>query len=525
MSSHNLDALFHPTRIVLIGASDRAGSVGEVVAANLLAGGFAGELMFVDPKARPVHGHPVAPSLAALPQAPDLAVVATPARVIPSLIAELGARGCRAAVVLSAGFEGDGGECAGLRQALLDAARPYGMRLVGPNCLGFLSPAGGINASFARGAVPAGSVALVAQSGAVAAAALDWAPAHGLGFSHIVSLGDSLDVDVADLLETLADDPQTQAILAYVESLADGARFMRAARRAAAAKPVMVLKGGRSPAGARAAFSHTRALAGADAVYTAAFRQSGVLQAEGLEALLEAGLLFADGYAPGVGGLAILTNGGGAGVLAVDALAPDGGALAVLSEATRAQLRAALPASAACGNPVDILGDAQPGLYAEALTTLLAAPEVGAVLVLNCPTAVADSGAAAEAVIAARAGDFAGKPVLAAWLGEAHAAEGRRKLAAAGIPTFGTPEAATRVFALLAKGRPFREASEPPPPADLEAGRAALSSALAAGRTSLEPDETARLLQAYGIPFVATQAVRTPTRPAAPRPRSASLWP
>jgi acetyltransferase len=514
MSPSSLDALFAPASIALVGANDRPGSVGEVVAANLLAGGFRGRLMFVDRKARTIHGQPVAPDLSALPHAPDLAVIATPAPVIPALIAELGALGCRAAVVLSAGFEGNEPQGAALRQALLDAARPHGLRIVGPNCLGFLSPARGINASFARGAAPPGAVALVAQSGAVAAAALDWAPTHGLGFSHIITLGDSLDVDIADVLQALADDPDVAAILAYVESLADGGRFLQAARRAAAAKPVVLLKGGRSEAGARAAFSHTRALAGADAVYAAACQAAGVLQVDGLESLLDAGLAFAHGRPGRSTNLAILTNGGGAGVLAVDALEREGGTLAALSADTQMQLRAQLPASGACGNPVDILGDAGPGLYDEALTTLLAAPEVDGALVLNCATAVADSGEAADAVIAARRACGEAKPVFAAWLGEAHVAAGRRKLADAGIPAFATPEATARAFTLLDRARRLQvglaDASpEATPPADLAGARAVVAGALADGRAALEPDEIARLLQAYRIPFVATHVVRT----------------
>lgn len=416
--------------------------------------------------------------------------------------------------MISAGFEGEG-ESAALRQALLDAARPHLLRVVGPNCLGFLSPVHGVNASFARGAAPAGGVALVAQSGAVAAAALDWAPAHGLGFSHLVTLGDSLDVDVGDILDVLAGDPATRAILVYVESLTDARKFMSAARIATRAKPVVILKGGRSQAGAKAAFSHTRALAGADAVYSAAFRRAGVLQAEGLEDLLLAGLNFAQGRPRPAHSLAILTNGGGAGVLAVDALERAGGTLATLSAETRAALAAALPASAACGNPVDILGDAGPDRYAHSLATLLAAPEVEAVLTLNCPTAVADSGAAADAVIAARQGSAARKPLLAAWLGETHVAEARRRLAAAGIANFTGPETAVRAFAQQAEAQALYESLVETPdaveaPADADVARAIVAAALAEGRSALEPDEVARVLNAYGLPYVETRIVAGP---------------
>jgi len=513
MTTRNFDALFAPAAIALIGASRRPGSVGDVLAANLLAGGFPGELMFVNPDGQPVRGRETARSVAALPRVPDLAVIATPADSVPGLVSELGARGCRAAVVISAGFEGDDAQCAARRQALLDAAKPHLLRIVGPNCLGLLSPGRGVNASFARAMPPAGSIALVAQSGAVAAAALDWAPAHGLGFSHVVTLGNSLDADVGDLLDFLGRDPATSAILLYVESLTDARKFMSAARAAVQAKPVRVLKGGRSDPGAKAAFSHTRALAGADAVYSAAFRRAGVLQVDGLEALFDTALALCDAHGVAPRTLAILTNGGGAGVLAADALDRAGGGLAPLSPETQAALRGLLPASGACANPVDLLGDARPELYASALAALLDAPEVEAVLVINCPTAVADSGEAAEAVVTAAQGSA--KPVLAAWLGEAGVAVGRARLNAAGIPTYGSPEAAVRAFVRLDEARRLHDQLLEAPDGgdgevDADRARAIVAKALAAGRDALDPLEVQGVLQAYGVPILETRIAGTP---------------
>lgn len=509
----NLDALFAPASIALLGAGGGPGSVGEVVAGNLLAGGFAGPLMLVDPKGLPVLGREVFASVAGLPAAPDLAVIATPARVVAGAIAELGARGCRAAVVITAGFEGDDEAGAARRAAVLDAARPHGLRVVGPNCLGLLSPGAGVNASFARSRPQAGPVALVAQSGAVAAAALDWAPAHGLGFSHVITLGDSLDVDAGDVIDHLADDPATQVILVYLEALSDARRFMAAARRATLAKPVLLLKGGRSAAGARAAFSHTRALAGAHAVYSAAFRRAGVMQLDGLDDLLETALAVCAARGTAPANLTIVTNGGGAGVLATDALERAGGRLTALSPQTRAALQAVLPASASSGNPVDILGDAPPALHGAALDVVLAAPEVEAALAIHCPTAVTDSDEAAAAVAAAaRRG---AKPVLAAWLGEMSVAAGRRRLHGAGVPAFATAEAAVRAFARLEPlGRlraPRAEPSGPPTaPADLARAQGVVARALAAGRRSLDPLETQEVLDAYGIPVIRSRLVQTP---------------
>lgn len=512
MTTRNFEALFSPRRIALIGASDRPGSVGEVLARNLLSAGFSGPIDLVRAKGGSVAGRQTVRTVAELPGAPDLAVIATPASTLPGLVSELGARGCRAAVVISAGFEGSDTESARLRQALLDAARPHLLRMVGPNCLGVLSPARGLNASFARAAPPAGGLALVAQSGAVAAAALDWAPAHGLGFSHVVTLGDALDIDVGDLLDFLGRDPETRAILLYVEAIGDARKFMSAARYAARSKPVIVLKGGRSAAGAQAAFSHTRALAGADAVYSAAFRRAGLLQVDGLDALLDTALLVAGGAAEPAP-LALLTNGGGAAVLAVDALERAGGRLAVLSEATRAALSAVVPAHAAVGNPVDILGDAGPELYGRALETLLAAPDAPSVLVINCPVAVVDGAEAARAVTAAAAA-HPRKAVSAAWLGEAGARAGRAVLADAGVPVFPSAEAAVRAHARLEDlGRSRAELMEAPDEGDgrgADVARPIIAQALSEGRSALAPLEVQAILAAYGVETPPARIAETP---------------
>ena len=515
MTTANLDALFAPRAIVLVGASARAGSVGAVLASNLVEGGFPGELMFVNPRGGSILGRTVFAAVSDLPLTPDLAVVATPAPAIPGVIAELGARGCRAAVIISAGFEEGDPETARLRGALLEAARAHGVRLIGPNCLGVLSPREGINASFAKGKAATGGLALIAQSGAVAAAALDWAPAHGLGFSHVVTVGDSLDVDMADLLEHLAADPATDAILLYVESLREAPRFLRAARMAALAKPVIAIKGGRSAAGAKAAFSHTGALAGADAVYEAAFRRAGVLQVETLDAFLDAAATFSRTGAEPAQTLAILTNGGGAGVLAVDALERHGGQLARLSDETLATLARVAPDHWSRGNPVDILGDAQPAVFGRALDVLMAAPEVDAVLILNCPTAVADSTEAADAVIAAVRASPHAKPIFTSWIGETSQAEARRRFAAAGLPTFPSPESAVRGFAQLTRVEALQAQLRASPDsgdsvADVAAARAVVAGALADGRAALTPPEVSALLAAYGIPALPARIVRSP---------------
>ncbi|HZZ32469.1 MAG TPA: acetate--CoA ligase family protein, partial [Phenylobacterium sp.] len=388
------------------------------------------------------------------------------------------------------------------------------LRILGPNCLGLLSPAAGVNASFAQRLPPAGHIALVAQSGAVAAAAMDWGSSAGVGFSHVVTVGDCADIDVADVLDHLADDDETQAILVYLEGVADGRKFMAAARRAAGAKPVAVIKAGRSAAGAKAALSHTGALAGTAAVYDAAFRRAGLLVVDDLEGFLRAAASFSAGLSVSGDRLAILTNGGGAGVLAVDAMAALGERLAELSPKTVTALDAIAPPAWSRRNPVDILGDAHPRLYGQALAVLLAAPEVDAVLALYCPTAVADSGAAAAEVVSASAAR-GGKPVLAAWLGGEGMADARARLAAARLPSFETPEAGARAFAQLTGLRRSRELLAHPSnasdgPSGSAVGRAIIVKALAAGRSLLTDPEARDLLAAYGAPVVRSVTAATP---------------
>jgi len=513
MTIRNLDALFKPRAIALIGANRRAGSVGDLVARNLAEAGFPGALMWLDRKGGEIAGQPVWSDVASLPACPDLAVIATPAETVPGLVRELAERGCRAAVVISAGFEG-AGRAAELKQAMLDAARPRLMRIVGPNCLGVISPAAGVNASFAARMPPAGRIALVAQSGAIAAALMDSAAERGFGFSHVVTVGDCADVDVGDMLDWLALDRGTDAVLLYLEGVADARKFMSAARAAARLKPVAVLKSGRSAAGARAAFSHTGALAGASAVYEAAFRRAGLLQVEGLGDLLEAAAAFAAGLEGSGERVAVLTNGGGAGVLAADALDRLGERLATLSPQTIAALEATAPAGWSRSNPVDILGDAGPKAFSAALETLVDSSDVDAVLVLDCPTAVADSDEVASAVASAAA-ERGAKAVLAAWLGGTSMAEGRRRLAEAGLPAYATPEAVATAFALLAKTRRTRAMlahapSPPPPPPDPAGAQRIVMAALRSGRRTLSDPEARLVLRAYGVPVVESREARTP---------------
>jgi acetyltransferase len=521
MTTRNLDALFTPRAIALIGASNERGSVGAVLARNLMESGFAGPVLAVNPHETAIRSALSYRSLADLPVAPDLAVIATPPPTLPTLIAELAGRGCRAAVVITAGFGEAGGGGADLRQQILDAARPALLRIVGPNCLGVISPAQGLNASFAQLTPKPGPLALVAQSGAITTAALDWADARGYGFSRVVTLGDMADVDFGDMLDFLALDEATQGVLLYVESVTDARKFMSAARAAGRAKPVVVIKAGRSAAGAKAALSHTGALAGADAVYDAAFRRAGLLRVFELRELFDAVTTLASGMSVRGDRLAIVSNGGGAGVLAVDALEARGGRLAQLAPETIATLSAALPAAWSKGDPVDILGDAGPERYEAALAAVLADPQADAVLAINCPTAVTDSTEAAKAVLKAIDGRTPRPALLTAWLGETAPAQARRLFAAARIPSHETPDEAVRAFMHLADhGRnqrlllqtPAERAGERP---DRAKATAIVAGALAAGRTLLSDAEAKAVLAAYGVPVLATETAASPQEAAA----------
>jgi acetyltransferase len=515
MTVRNLDRLFKPESVALIGASDQRPSPGAVIAQNLRCAGFAGPIMLVNPKHAEIEGQRCYPDVASLPATPDLAVVATPPETVPGIIAALGERGTKAAIVITAGFREGGAERGeALQQAMLDAARPHLLRIVGPNCLGIMVPGRGLNATFAHLAAKPGKLAFVTQSGAIMTGILDWASARGIGFSHLVSIGGMADVDFGDLLDYFAQDAATAAILLYMEAVSHARKFMSAARAASRRKPVIVLKAGRHAEGARAVASHTGALAGADGVYGAAFRRAGMLRVSSLRELFDAAQILA-AAAPLKGDrLAILSNGGGFGVLATDALIDEGGHLAELAPATLERLNAALPATWSHGNPVDIIGDAPGQRYADALSILFEDPGVDAILVLNCPTGVASSADAALAVVAA-AQTRQHPPLIASWVGDSPAVEeARRLLEARRVPVYDTPGQAVQAFMHLVRHRDSRRALMETPPSvpeqfvpDAAAARAVIEGALASGRSWLAEPEAKKLLSAYSIPVAETRTV------------------
>jgi acetyltransferase len=523
MSVRNLDRLFKPRSVALIGASPRPDSVGGVVARNLRRAGFAGELMLVNPH-QTLDGLSVHPNVASLPHAPHLAVIVTPPETVPRLIDELGELGTRAAVVITAGFGELGEEGRSLQRATLEAAKPHLLRIVGPNCVGIMVPRLGLDATFSHLAAPAGDIAFLSQSGAMITAMLDWAVPRRVGFSHVVSLGDMVDVDFGDMLDYLAADPDTRAILLYLEGITHGRKFMSAARAASRTKPVLVLKAGRSTAGARAATSHTGVLAGADAVYDAAFRRAGMLRVGTMAELFDAAETLALTREQVGDRLAILTNGGGAGVLATDALLAAGGTLAQLADKTVEELNRVLPKTWSRANPVDIIGDAPGKRYADALAALIRDPGVDAILVLNCPTALGQPKEIAHSVVDAIAAGSAAlrkRNVITAWLGEHSARPARELFAQAHIATYETPDDAVIGFLHRVHHRANQELLIETPPArpdafepDLARARHVIATDLAAGKSWLEPPETAAILAAYGLPLVTDHLAGDPDQAA-----------
>ena len=516
MSVRHLDALFRPRSVAVVGASRDPRGLGHVVLRNLLRGGFEGPVMPVHPEAEAVAGVLCHRDVASLPVAADLAVICTPAATVPALVDALGRHGTRAVVVLAAGASRavtpDGRP---VPEAMLEAAGAHGLRLLGPNSLGLLAPGAGLNASFAHAAARPGDLAFLSQSGAVCTAVLDWALGRSVGFSHFVSLGDGLDVDAADVIDYLGADPEVSAILLYLESVRCARKFLSAARAAARTKPVLVVKGGRVAEGARAAATHSGALAGSDAVYDAAFRRAGMLRVERIQDLFDAAETLARAHRRARGErLAILTNGGGLGVLATDALLIGGGSLAKLAPATLEAIDRVAPPTWSRANPADIIGDAPPERYAGALRALREDPGVDTVLVIHAPTALAASDDVARTVVETLAAAPERHPVLASWLGGRQAEPGRRLLREAGVPTFDTHDEAVSAFLDLVAYRRNQEALTETPPSlpqgfepRTEAAREVIRKTLAAGREQLSEPEAKAVLAAYQVPVVETRVV------------------
>ncbi|TVO53343.1 bifunctional acetate--CoA ligase family protein/GNAT family N-acetyltransferase [Denitromonas halophila] len=513
---HYLTPLFEPKSVGVIGASERETAIGGVLIRNMLDAGFKGKIFAINPKHDKVHGVKCFKSVEDVPQRLDLVVIATAAQKVPAIIDSCGRAGVKAAIVLSAGFSETGPRGAALERSVMDTARRHKIRLLGPNCLGIMRPDLGLNATFAHGRALPGSIGLISQSGALCTAILDWARPNNVGFSAVVSLGSSRDVDFGEALEFMISDPRTESIFLYVEGLRDARRFMSALRGAARVKPVLLIKVGRHPEASKAVLSHTGAQVGDDAVFDAAIRRAGVIRLYSLGQLFAAANALFSHFRPRGNRLAIITNGGGPGVMAADRALDLGIPLSQLSDATMAKLNACLPATWSHGNPIDILGDADVDRYRGAIKAVLEGPNVDGVLVMLTPQAMTRPTDVAKALIEEERS--ADKPVVTCFMGEEQVGEARKLFEAAGIPTFRTPEPAVELFShisayyrnqkLLAQTPASLSQSNPP---SIESARLVIETALNERRKVLNEMESKAILAAFRIPIAQTVVARSAT--------------
>jgi acetyltransferase len=506
-----LDVFFSPKTVAVIGATENANTVGRTVLWNLVTSPFGGTVYPVNPKRPSVLGVKAYKSVSEIPEQVDLAVIVTPPPSIPGIIKECGENGVRGAVVISAGFKEIGPEGAALERKLLEEARAGGVRVIGPNCLGVMSPLSGLNATFATTIARPGSVGFISQSGALCTAVLDWSLKELVGFSAFVSVGSMVDVGWGDLINHLGNDPKTRSIVIYMESIGDARAFLSAAREVALNKPIIVIKPGRSAAAAKAAASHTGSLTGSDEVLEAAFRRSGVLRVQNIADLFYMAEVLSKQPSPRGPRLTIVTNAGGPGVLATDALIMGGGELAELSPETMEAYNAVLPSTWSHNNPVDIIGDASPERYAKALEIAAKDPNSDGMLVILTPQAMTDPTLIAEQLKPMAKQE--GKPVIASWMGGVDVAAGEEILNRANIPTFPYPDTAARAFNYMWRysynlKALYETPSLPEDSAEWTPDRKKVEEIIqqcrAEGREILTEFESKNVLAAYGIPVAKT---------------------
>jgi acetyltransferase len=511
-----LDAIFAPRSVAVIGATEREGSVGRTILWNLITNSFGGTVFPVNPKRPNVLGIKAYPSVGEVPDQIDLAVIVTPAPTVPGVIRECAEAGVKGAIVISAGFKEIGEEGVELERQILVEARKGKMRVIGPNCLGVMSPVTGLNATFASAMARPGTVGFISQSGALCTAILDWSFRENVGFSAFVSIGSMLDVGWGDLIYYLGNDRRTESIVIYMETIGDARSFLSAAREVALTKPIIVIKPGRTEAAAKAAASHTGSLTGSDEVLRAAFRRAGVLRVDRISDLFNMAEVLSKQPRPKGNRLTMVTNAGGPGVLATDALISDGGALSEISPETMTALDELLPAHWSHNNPIDILGDASPERYTQTLELMAKDPNSDGMLVILTPQAMTDPTRTAEELKHYARG--LGKPLLASWMGGADVAAGQSILNQAGIPTFNYPDTAARMFNYMWRyaanlhslyetpSYPEEDAEEAHDPRPVQA---LVDKVRASGRTILTEYESKQVLAAYNIPTVETRLATT----------------
>ena len=495
-----LNAIFAPRNVAVIGASETHNSVGRTLMWNLISNPFGGAVFPVNPKRGSVLGVKAYSNIAEVPEQVDLAVIVTPAPTVPGIIAECVEAGIRGAIIISAGFKETGEHGAELERQVMENAKKGDMRIIGPNCLGVMSPVSGLNATFAAAMAHQGKVGFISQSGALLTAILDWSLRENVGFSHFISVGSMLDVGWGDLIYYLGDDPRTESIVIYMETIGDARSFMSAAREVANAKPIIVIKPGRTEGAAKAAASHTGSLTGSDEVLEMAFRRSGVLRVNDIDALFYLAEVLSKQPRPKGNRLTILTNAGGPGVLATDALITGGGELAKLSSKTMEAFNQLLPAAWSRNNPVDILGDASPERYAKSLEIAANDPNSDGLLVILTPQDMTDPTLSAEALVPIA--ERLEKPVLTSWMGGSGVYEGEKILNRANIPAFPYPDTAARMFDYMANytallqrlyETPMLDKDVDDPP-DSERAKEIITNARQSGRKILTEYESKQLL-------------------------------
>ncbi len=515
MSQHHLKPLFAPKSVAVFGASDRIDSVGQIVFQNMLQSGYQGALYPINPTRSEVQGCKAFASISQIAEPIELAVIATPPQSVPDIIEECGKHNVKAAIIITAGFGEAGEEGKALERVVLENARRYGIRLIGPNCLGVMRPDIGLNATFNKGGAITGNLAFVSQSGALCTAILDWAQSNDVGFSSVVSMGSSVDVDFGEILDYLISDIKTQSILLYIEGIHDARGFMSAIRAAARIKPVILVKVGRHAAGSKAAMSHTASLVGSDDAFEAAVKRAGVVRVKSITQLFSAAKALSCGFHPTGNRLAIVTNGGGPGVMATDCAADLGLVMATLSETTIEKLNQQLPSTWSHGNPVDIIGDAQADRYRYAVQACLEDPDVDGVLTILTPQAMTKPLEVAKAVI--ELSNLYSKPLLTSWMGGEQVTESRAAFKLAKKPTFRTPEPAVEVFSFLSAYHknqkllmqmpgPLSHHLEP----DIQGARMIIEGALQERRKILTEMESKALLSAFHIPVAQTMVAHSP---------------
>ena len=509
-----LNSFFSPESVAVIGASKTPGKIGNAIVKNMIGSGYSRDIYPVNPREKEIEGLKCYPDIASLENKVDLAIISVPAAGAVKVAEQCGRAGVKSLVVVSAGFKEVGKEGLALEKELVRKCRDYGMRLLGPNCVGMMDTHVPINASFSEGFPAAGNIAFISQSGAMLVAILDWSKSSGIGFSKIISLGNKADLTESDFIGDAADDPNTRVILCYIEDIADGKHFLKIAREASAKKPVIILKSGTSQAGAQAASSHTGALAGSNLAYDTAFRQSGIIRASTMADLFDLAVAFSSQPVPGGSRVAVVTNAGGPGIVTTDSIENTGLTMSRFSKNTIESLRSGLPGESNIYNPVDVLGDAKTDRFRLAMNSVLADENVDSMVVLICPTAVTEAEETARSIVEAHR-SRPDKPVFAAMMGGESLAGGSGVLSAAGVPSYIFPETAVSVISGMTRYSRLRQTSEAPAAEKISGTdpgmvEEAFAKVREEGRLVLLGSESYLVARAYGIPAAPVRLAASP---------------